>query len=131
MLRRLLLVACLCLLAAGCGGSKSSSGGSPSHAKKIKVGLVTDINQLNDHGFNHLAYLGLLRAEKKLGISGRVNQSPAASDYIPNLAQFAQQGYDLVISVGFAQEDAVAKVAKRFPKTHFAIIDVDAKSISG
>ena len=28
--------------------------------------MVTDIGGLNDHGFNHLAYVGLLRAEKEL-----------------------------------------------------------------
>src|SRR3989440_7038817 len=75
--------------------------------------------------------MGLLRAEKQLGIQGRVYQSNSAQDYIPNLAKFAQQGYDLVVSVGFAQADAVTKVAKRYPKTHFAIIDVDATSLRG
>src|SRR5918911_2647662 len=126
---RLVLVAALALTASACGGSKgeNAQGGS----KQIKVGLVTDINQLNDRGFNHLAYVGLQRAQSKLGIKGSVYQSQSAQDYIPNLAQFAKRGYDLVISVGFAQADAVAKVAKRFPKTHFAIIDVDATTLAG
>src|SRR2546430_6743923 len=126
----------LAVLLAGCGGSSkknaSTTASSPaSGGKRIKVGLVTDINQLNDRGFNHLAYMGLLKSERELGVQGRVYQSASAQDYIPNLAQFAQQGYDLVISVGFAQADAVAKVAKRFPKTHFAIIDVDASTLAG
>ena len=132
MLRRSLVpLLVLALLAAGCGGSKSSGGQTKPASKQVKVGLVTDINQLNDRGFNHLAYVGLLRAEKKLGIAGRVFQSPSAQDYIPNLAKFAQQGYDLVISVGFAQAAAVSTVAKRYPNTHFAIIDVDASTLAG
>ena len=130
-MRRLLLLPLLVVLAAGCGGSSKSSKGTTTAHKQIKVGLVTDINQLNDRGFNHLAYVGLLRAERELGIQGRVYQSGSAQDYIPNLAQFAQQHYDLVISVGFAQADAVANVAKRFPNTHFAIIDVDAATLKG
>ena len=131
-MRRLLLLPLLVALAAGCGGgSKSSKSSTTTAHKQVRVGLVTDINQLNDRGFNHLAYMGLLRAEKQLGIQGRVYQSNSAQDYIPNLAKFAQQGYDLVVSVGFAQADAVATVAKRFPKTHFAIIDVDATSLAG
>src|SRR5207302_1598927 len=104
------LAVILAVVAAGCGGSSkksaSTSTGGGTGGKQIKVGLVTDINQLNDRGFNHLAYMGLLKSESRLGVQGRVYQSASAQDYIPNLAQFAQQGYDLVISVGFAQADA-------------------------
>ncbi len=75
--------------------------------------------------------MGLLRAEKQLGVSGRVLESPSAADYVPNLSTLAQQGYDLVIGVGFDQADAIAKVASKFPKTHFAIIDVDQATLKG
>src|SRR5437868_8535176 len=46
---------------AASGGSSSSSSSSSSSASNFKVGLVTDIGGLNDHGFNHLAYVGLTR----------------------------------------------------------------------
>jgi basic membrane protein A len=120
-------------IAAGFGASASSAS-STSHAatqSKAFVVLVTDINQLNDHGFNQLANEGLMRAEAKLGITGAVYQSASAAAYIPNLAQAARKGADLVISVGFDQAVAVAKVAKQFPKTHFAIIDVDQTTLAG
>jgi basic membrane protein A len=131
---RLVPLAIAALLLAGCGGSSSTSGetGATTAApaqKAIKVGLVTDINQLNDRGFNHLAYLGLQKAQRQLGVRGRVFQSVSASDYIPNLSTLARQGYDLVIGVGFAQGDAVDSVATRFPNTNFAIIDVDQASL--
>ena len=131
-MRKLAAIALVALLA-GCGGGskKAQTTSAGGGGKQLKVGLVTDINQLNDRGFNHLAYMGLLKSERELGVQGRVYQSASAQDYIPNLAQFAQQGYDLVVSVGFAQADAVAKVAKRFPNTHFAIIDVDATTLAG
>jgi basic membrane protein A len=136
-MRKLVLILPLALLLAACGGSSkkaaettaiATSTAEPA-AKAIKVGLVTDINQLNDRGFNHLAYVGLLRAEKRLGIQGKVLQSPSAQDYIPNLSSLAQDGYDLVIGVGFDQAAAIDKVAGKFPKTHFAIIDVDQQSL--
>jgi basic membrane protein A len=128
------LVAALALvaLAAGCGSSGSSSSGNgssteatttASSAPALKVGLVTDIGGLNDHGFNHLAYLGLQRAQKELGVHTRVLESHANSDYVPNMSTLAQQGYDLVIAVGFLMADSVSTVAKQFPKTKFMIID--------
>jgi basic membrane protein A len=120
-------------VAAGVGATSSSAKSNARAAaqKKTFVVLVTDVNQLNDHGFNQLAYQGLKRAEAKLGITGAVYQSPSAAQYIPNLATAARKGADLVISVGFDQANALAKVAKQFPKTHFAIIDVDQTSLAG
>ena len=134
------ILAAAALVAAGCGsdnsnsGSGSSGGGSSKSTpagKKIKVGLVTDIGGLNDRSFNQLANQGLTQSEKTLGIEGRVLPSHANSDYIPNLSTLAQQHYDLVIGVGFLMADAVATVAKKFPQTKFAIIDVDATTLNG
>jgi basic membrane protein A len=121
------------LVAAGCGGGGGAQTGAEATTggHTFKVGLVTDIGELNDHGFNHLAYVGLLRAQRELGVQGRVAESRTAADYIPNLAGFARSGYDLVISVGFAQGKSVATAAKRFPKMRFAIIDVDQASLPG
>jgi basic membrane protein A len=118
-------VAALAVVAAGCGsGSSSSADTTTAASNAIKVGLVTDIGQLNDRGFNQLAYQGMQRAERELGVEGRVLESPAASDYIPNLSTLARQGYDLIVGVGFDQSNAVDKVAQKFPDSHFAIVDV-------
>jgi basic membrane protein A and related proteins len=122
----LLLV--LALAASACGSKKSaattSSTTSTPAATAFKVGLNTDIGGLNDRGFNHLAYVGLLQAQHRLGVQTRVIQSASPADYIPNLSKLAQQGYNLVIGVGYTEIDALKAVAKQFPKTHFAIVDV-------
>jgi basic membrane protein A and related proteins len=120
---------CLCgLVAVGCGDDESSSSGSGSsqstpEAKKIKVGLVTDIGGLNDRSFNQLANEGFERAKSELGVEGRVLTSSKNSDYVPNLSSLAQQKYDIVIGVGFLMAEAMETVAKKFPDTNFAIID--------
>ncbi len=134
-----LVAAALAVLAAGCGGSKSSSGGggntttasTSGSGNAIKIGLVTDIGGLNDRSFNHLAYLGLLQAEKQLGVQGKVDESHSNADYIPNLSSLAQEKYDLVIGVGFLMADSMATVAKKFPNTKFAIIDFSASALKG
>jgi basic membrane protein A len=112
-------------------GSSSTASSGSSSASNFKVGLVTDIGGLNDHGFNHLAYLGLLRAEKQLGIKGRVLTSSSGADYLPNLSTLARQGYNLVIPVGFLMADATDTVAKAFPSTKFAMVDSDATAEKG
>jgi basic membrane protein A len=95
------------------------------------VGVVTDIGGLNDHGFNHLAYVGLQRAEQQLHIQGRVLTSSSGADYTPNLTTLAQQGYNLVIPIGFLMADATDAVAKQFPKVKFAMVDSDATAEKG
>jgi basic membrane protein A len=131
--------AALALGVAACGSSdnNSTSSGSSSTSssapkgKPIKVGLVTDIGGLNDRSFNHLAYVGLQRAQKELGIQGRVLTSKSAADYVPNLTTLAQQNYDLIIPVGFLMADATAAVAKQVPNEKFSIIDFAAEGLKG
>ena len=124
------------LVVAGCGGGGKKSSSSTGQTSTVgqgplRVGLVTDIGQLNDRGFNQLAYGGLKRAEQVLGVKGRVFESASPADYVPNLSAFARQGYDLVVAVGFDQAAAVAKAAAAFPKTHFAIVDVSNGDLTG
>ena len=126
-----LLLAALAL--AGCGGSDDETATPTTQPAEdaIRVGLIVDQGQLDDNGFNELAFRGLQRAEKELGVKGRVVESASAADYIPNMTSLARQGYDLVIGVGFAQGDALGKVAQRFPDVRFAIIDVDQAFVPG
>jgi basic membrane protein A len=126
-----LLALGLILLAAGCGGDDNAAEPGTTTTKKsdVRVALVTDVGQLNDRGFNQLAYQGLKRAEKDLGIDVRVVESASAADYVPNYASLVRQGYDLVIGVGFAQGDAIDTAATQYPDTKFAIVDVDQSGL--
>jgi basic membrane protein A len=125
----------MALVLAACGSSSnnsSSGGGSSSGSSSssgsgsgsgFKVGLVTDIGGLNDHGFNHLSYEGLLQAESQLGVKGTVLQSTSGADYVPNLTRLAAAGNKLVIAVGFLMAAPLQQVALKYPNTKFAIID--------
>jgi basic membrane protein A len=119
------------LLLAGCGGDDGNKAGETTGASgsDVRVALNTDVGQLNDRGFNQLAYEGLKRAGKKLGIKTRVVESNSAADYVPNYTALARQGFDLIIGVGFAQGDAIDTAATMFPNTKFAIVDVDQSSL--
>ena len=111
----------------GSAGS-SGTGSSESGGEPIKVGLVTT-GPVDDKGFNQQSNEGIEEAEEELGIEGRVVISQSSADYIPNLSGFAQQGYDLVIAVGFEMAEAVNTVATKFPETDFTIIDYPATEL--
>jgi basic membrane protein A len=124
--RILLWLSIAALIALIVGATASAQRSAP-----VKVALVTDIGGLNDKGFNHLSFVGLQRAEKKLGINGRVFITNSAADRKPNLQSAAQQGYGLVIAVGVLFEfGPLDDVAPAFPNTKFAGVDVDWSGLS-
>jgi basic membrane protein A len=112
------------LIVAGCGSTSHKTSSTTTASSTFKVGLSTDTGGLNDRGFNHLAYVGLQQAAKDLGVQTRVVEASSSAEYVPNLSSLARQGYNLIVGVGFTEIQALETVAKQFPKTHFAIVDV-------
>jgi basic membrane protein A len=111
------------VLATGSGQAKSNA---------VKVALVADTGSLNDKGFNTLAVQGLEKAEKALGVEGRVYPTATAADRTPNLQAAAQAGYGLVIANGvlftFGPLDTVPPA---FPDVKFLGIDVNLPDVTG
>lgn len=89
----------------------------------IKIGLVLDKGGKDDKSFNTSAYEGAKKAEKELGIELKYVEATDNNSLETLHRNFAQKKYDLVIGIGFAQTDAVKKVAALFPQTQFAIVD--------
>jgi len=103
--------------------SCTSGSGTEKNNSKLKVGLVLDRGGKDDKSFNTAAFQGATRAQKELGIELKDIECPDDAAFEPALRTFAERGFSLVIAIGFAQRDAVAKVAPQFPKTHFAVVD--------
>jgi basic membrane protein A and related proteins len=97
-------------------------------AAEFKVGLVLDRGGKDDKSFNSSAYEGANRAKDKLGVFLKFVEATDDNAFEPLLRAFAQRNFDLVIGIGFAQKEAIAKVAAQFPKTHFAIVDAQVDS---
>lgn len=95
----------------------------PSFSKQYKIAIVFDVGGLGDKSFNDSAYAGLQRVGKELGASTKYAESRTPSDYEPNLAAFAKEGYDMVWAIGFLMADAIEKVSAQYPNTKFGIID--------
>lgn len=128
----------------GCPGPKTEAGGGggdtppktgdgakpiTSSGKRFRAALVLDIGGVDDKSFNAAAWAGLQKAQKDLGLGTddiKYVETKSAADYTSNLRTFATQGYDVVIAVGFAMEEALKQVAAEFPEVKFAIVDGNA-----
>ena len=89
----------------------------------VQVGFVTDTGGIDDQSFNTTQWKGVERAMEELGVEGQFIQSDEASQYTPNLTEFASQGYDLVIASGFFLAADLAQVAAEYPDVNFTIVD--------
>jgi basic membrane protein A and related proteins len=94
----------------------------------FRVGLVLDRGGKDDKSFNSSAYEGAIRAKSKLGILLKYVEAPDDNAFEPMLRAFALRDYDLIIGIGFAQKEAIQKVAAQFPRRHFAIVDAQVEA---
>ena len=92
-------------------------------AGDIKPAIVFDMGGRHDKSFNEGIDNGAKHFTKETGIKYGAQEVTNEAQREQFLRTFAQKGYDPVLAVGFAQADALTKVAKEFPKTRFAIID--------
>ena len=106
------------LISTGCGSSLAAR--DPS---KIYVGIVFDIGGKDDRSFNAAAWEGVQRAAKDLPIVLRDIEPGTPNAIEPAIRAFAEQKFDLIIGVGFAQAPILDAVAKDYPNIQFAIID--------
>ncbi|MBW5482331.1 BMP family lipoprotein [Streptomyces bambusae] len=121
--------AALALSATACGDKSSDSGSSDSTEKSAAIAY--DIGGRGDQSFNDAAYAGLEKAEKDLKIKGaeaEPTEGESEADKVQRLTELARKGNNPVIGVGFAYAPAIEKVAKKFPKTTFGLIDDNSKT---
>jgi len=112
-------------VAAAGGAGKASAG--PQVA--LKAAMVSDTGNINDRSFNHLSKLGLDRAKKELHAQTRIFISRSKADYLPNFVAAARANYNAIVATGFLLGDDMSTAATQFPKSKFAIVDVDVTSL--
>ena len=111
-----------------CAGAVAHGGAKialPTDKTKIKIGVATDVGKVDDKNFNEYTYAGATNAAKTLGIAGDVPfvTPKAASDRIPNIQKFVDEGFNIVVTAGFANGTATGCVAKANPDVWFIGVD--------
>jgi basic membrane protein A len=102
---------------------QANTGGGSSSSASLKIGLVTDVGQLNDHNFNQYSWEGAQDGAQKIGGSAKALQSAVSADIAKNIQSFVDQKYDIIVTVGFAAGADTIKAAKTNPTIKFIGVD--------
>lgn len=124
------VVLSIVLIGTACANAKNNAGNQTTNQgnkakSNFQIGMVTNVDGINDQSFNEITWKGLSRAGKELPADVKYLESKREDDYVPNLTRFAREKRDLIWGVGFRFEKALPEVAKRFPKQTFGVIDTN------
>ena len=117
MKRLLAILVATGLVAAACGVIPGTGGPA------LKIGMVTDIGQLEDKSFNEFSWLGVQDGAKAVGGAAQVIVTKDIADYKQNIQQFVDQKYDIIVTVGFLIGSDTLKAAQANPTVQFFGID--------
>lgn len=111
--------------AASAAAPGTQAGARPdcAHPEIFCVGLVTDVGKVDDKSFNESTWRGVQRAQKELSAVAQYIETTDPKDYGKNIATFAEEHYDTVITVGFALGEATRAAAAQFPDVRFIAVD--------
>jgi basic membrane protein A len=111
----------------GGGGPCGSAGASPAPSgvtSTLKVGVVTDIGQLEDKSFNEYSCRGVLDGTRAIGAPDpKVIVTKDVADYKQNIQQFIDQKFDVIVTVGFLIGTETLAAAKANPSIQFFGVD--------
>jgi basic membrane lipoprotein Med (substrate-binding protein (PBP1-ABC) superfamily) len=87
------------------------------------VCLVTDLGQVTDGGFNQFAHEGAESAADDLGLDYDYIETQAQTDYGKNIQTCLDDGYDVIVTVGFLIADGTRQAAIDNPDVYFVGVD--------
>jgi basic membrane protein A and related proteins len=97
--------------------------GDPDSGDAFLIGGVTDVGQLEDKSFNEGGWCGTIAGATAVGGSADVIVTEDPADYQNNMQTFIDQGYDIIVTYGFALGNDTAIAAKANPEIQFIGLD--------
>ncbi|EAR63806.1 basic membrane protein family protein [Bacillus sp. NRRL B-14911] len=120
LVKKLGLLLLAILLLAGC--SLPGDAAEVKQEKEYKIGILMSETGLGDDSFNDSAFRGLERARDELGVLFDYKEAPDG-DSEEKLTALVKEKNDLVIGLGFTAQEPLEKIAKKYPKQQFLLID--------
>jgi len=87
------------------------------------VCLITDLGKVNDGTFNQFAFEGMTRAADEFDLENKFIETQAQTDYAANIATCVDEGFEIIITVGFLLADDTKAAAEANPDTWFIGVD--------
>ena len=121
LLLAILMVSSLVLSA--CGGTEPETPEPVAEEVPLKIGLVTDVGEIDDKSFNQSAWEGVQLAGEEFGAEVDYVETKDAKDYMANIELFTKNDFDIVVTVGFALGEATLEAAALYPDVYFIGVD--------
>src|SRR5256714_6283439 len=127
------ILALLAVMVAACDTGGQATATATGTGKVTKVGLVTDVGSVNDKSFNQSSWEGAQQGAKAVGAESKYIETKDPKDYSANIDQLVGEGYNPIVTVGFAIAQATADAAKNHPEVYFIGVDqfIDPTSDAG
>lgn len=91
--------------------------------QSFRIGLVSDVDGMDDWTWNAGAWKGLEIAEDRLGVEVAFLESTQESDYSIHIASFIEQGFNLIVTMGASMAEDTRSFAEQNPNINFIIVD--------
>lgn len=110
------------LVISGCAEKDTTS---ESH--QLKVGIMLSDAGLGDQSFSDLGFQGLEKARDELNISFDYREIDDTDTYAKGLEELVKSDNDLIIGLGFAIQEDLETIAKKYPEESFLLIDAQSE----
>ncbi|HYI66760.1 MAG TPA: BMP family ABC transporter substrate-binding protein [Candidatus Limnocylindrales bacterium] len=97
--------------------------GDEDSGDALLIGGVTDVGQLEDKSFNEGGWCGTIAGATAVGGTADVIVTEDPADYQNNMQTFIDQGYEVIVTYGFALGNDTTIAAKENPEIQFIGLD--------
>jgi basic membrane protein A len=111
-------------------GSPTESGatgfdacGAQDAGDAFQIGGVTDVGDLEDKSFNEAGWCGTLAGNDSVGGTAEVVVTESAEDYDANIQTLVDEGFNIIVTYGFALGNATLDMAIANPEVNFIGLD--------